>query len=94
MVEDAKTSIIATMTHDMHRETQAHILKAMYTISNKGENTADVSAMSSAVAHQKKAKNYWNYIIAAAVVALVLFFIILGCIIHKLIPKHVELTED
>jgi flagellar biosynthesis/type III secretory pathway M-ring protein FliF/YscJ len=50
--------------------------------------------MSSAVAHQKKAVNYWNYIIAGGVVALVLFFIILGCVIAKLIPKEVELTDE
>ena len=50
--------------------------------------------MSSAVAHQKKAVNYWNYIIAGGVVALLLFFIILGCVIAKLIPKEVELTDE
>ena len=66
----------------------------MYKDSSAGETKADVAAMSSAVAHQKKAVNYWWFIIAGGVVALLLFFVLLGFFIRWMIPKQKVLTED
>jgi len=94
MVRSARMGMISTITHNMHKKTQQNILGKMVTDSRDGEDEADVTAMSSAVAHQKKAVNYWNYIIAGGIVALVLFFVLLGCVIAKLIPKEKKLTEQ
>lgn len=65
----------------------------MYRDSLAGQQAANIKAISSAVAHQKKAENRWIFIIAAIAIALALFFIGLGCLVAKL-TKSKKLTPE
>tara|TARA_B110000285_G_scaffold222879_1_gene277621 strand:- start:2401 stop:2580 length:180 start_codon:yes stop_codon:yes gene_type:complete len=59
----------------------------MYSDATAGQNSADITAMSSAVHEQKKANNKWTFYIVGGVVALVIFFVALGFFIAWFIPK-------